>query len=329
MKSILINSIFFICLVSCSCENLSGLCGEKNNGSGISVASWNVQTFFDGEKDGNEYKEFLSSKNKWTKEEYLNRVKKLCEIIVLLDCDVVVLQEVEKNTLAYDISNNLSFQIDRRKAYNYSTFAKEKDDAIGNMILSRFPLGEMEVHQIKVEDEILGVQPDLRPMIEVPVYTSNDIEENQFFTLFICHWKSKSGGKEETEVWRNFQEELLADRILENGSGAFLACGDFNRDIEDFIFSEDEKVVLRGREENALVFSPWNKEEENGSYYFEGEWEKIDHFFLGENMDLLYFSVIKEGPHVTEDGLPFRYEIYSAEGYSDHLPIKCRIKTNF
>lgn len=330
MKSILINFVFFLCLVSCGCENLSGMTGHGNLENGITVASWNVQTFFDGEKDGNEYSDFLSSKNGWSKAKYLERVKKLCEIIVLLDCDVVVFQEVEKETLAYDITNNLSFQVDRRKAYNYSVFAKEEDDAIGNMVLSRFPLGEMEVHQIKVEDELLGKQPDLRPMMEIPVYISKNPEENQFFTLFLCHWKSKSGGKEESETWRNYQEELLADRILENGDGRFLACGDFNRDLEDFAFSEDEKMVFfRGRKDNVFVFSPWNKAENVGSYYYEGEWEKIDHFFSGENLEILSFAVENRGPHVSEEGMPYRYEIYSGLGYSDHLPIRCRIKLSF
>ena len=114
MKRLIISLVFLVCAV-CSfsgCEIISCILSEDPvSGKNVSVASWNVQTFFDSVTDGNEYAEFLSAKSKWSSEKYQKRVERLCEIISQLDADIVALEEVEKESLAYDIVNHLVLMI--------------------------------------------------------------------------------------------------------------------------------------------------------------------------------------------------------------------------
>lgn len=349
------NFLFTIFLVFLffSCDLDFFLQGEEpaKNGTRISVASWNVQTFFDAITDGNEYSEFIGSSSKWSEEKYKVRIVRLCEMIALLDCDIVVFEEVEKETLAYDIANNLDFQTDRDKAYSYSCFAKEENSSIGNMVLSRYPIEKVKVHQLAVQNFSADEQPEMRPILEVNVLEDATEEDssakeitNRIFTLLVCHWKSKSGGAEETEIWRNYQEELLADIISNIEDEKFLVCGDFNRELNEFLINDNEagedneeiaNLQLRGRSGVFPVYSPWieatNSEYYSGakgSYYYDNDWERIDHFFAGKDLSLIDFSAVDSGPHVTTEGIPFRYSVFSGEGYSDHLPIKCCISLN-
>lgn len=331
--------------ISCSCSNLQNDNREFYN-SNVTICSWNIQTFFDAVMDGNEYSEFLKSSS-WNEDKYLTRVKRLCEVIELLNSDILVFLEVEKESLAYDICNNLSYQTNLKKAYHYSCFLKDKDSSIGSLILSRVPLKNVKSHQCLVDIKDMGQQPSLRPILEVDIAVNNTgdndnqnvekDEELSVIKLFVCHWKSKTGGEEKTEIWRNYQENLLAQIINNCGTTRFVCCGDFNRNYADFTkisdknTTEEEKkvnqcnVVFRGRDFVVPVYSPWQNSNDLGTYHYENSWEKIDHFFVGTGLFVKNFFCLTVGPHVKEGGLPYRYEIYSGEGYSDHLPISCTI----
>ena len=50
----------------------------------------------------------------------------------------------------------------------------------------------------------------MRPIMEVNL----DVGGRNVI-LFVNHWKSKSGGEEESEIWRDWQETLLAGRLAE------------------------------------------------------------------------------------------------------------------
>jgi endonuclease/exonuclease/phosphatase family metal-dependent hydrolase len=151
------------------------------------------------------------------------------------------------------------------------------------------------------------------------------------------YWKSKSGGKEETELWRNYQQSLLQN-VVKNHSYNFVVCGDFNRDLKDFNI-ENEFLILNDDmnfpsnsylyiEENQIKLkSSWIdfSTEEEGSYFYQNEWEKIDHFFVSKDCVIKEFYTIKNGPNITEEGIPFRYNLWNGLGYSDHLPIVCTV----
>lgn len=326
--------VFF--LSSCSLENA--------NAQNLKIANWNVQCFFDATKDGTEYSEFKKSKN-WNRTIYESRLDKLCDSIRKINADIFVLEEIENHAVVVDISNRLQdISFSQRKKYNYAVFAKNPGDAIGIAVLSKLPILESTVHNIDIRN-LEEKQPSMRPILKVKVKTKNDA-----LTIFANHWKSKSGGAEKTEIWRNFQESNLQNLIKESMSQneKIIACGDFNRDISEF-FCEGGKVFFRKQDfsntnnvhgKNACgtktdfvkseicLVSPWflqsngNSELVNpGSYHYNDEFERIDHFFVSDNLNIVDFAPLL-GEWCSEEGIPYKFQIYSGKGYSDHLPIQ-------
>ncbi len=317
---------FVLFLSSCSLENA--------NAQNLKVVNWNVQCFFDATKDGTEYSEFKKSKN-WNRSAYEKRLDRLCDSIRKINADIFVLEEIENHAVIVDISNRLQdMSFTQRKKYNYAVFAKNPGDAIGIAVLSKLPILESSVHNIDIRSEN-EKQPSMRPILKVKIKTKNDA-----FTIFVNHWKSKSGGEEKTEIWRNFQEanlsRLFEESLLQNEK--IIACGDFNRDINEF-FCEGGKVFFRNddfEKSEICAVSPWfSNDAENvtengelvnpGSYYFNDEFERIDHFFVSKNVKIAEFAPLL-GEWSSDDGIPFRFQIYSGNGYSDHLPIQLIIE---
>lgn len=323
--------IFFSCA-----DSASGRVEEKLSAStkkvNLKVTNWNVKTFFDSVNDGNEYDEFLSSE-KWGKSAYEERIKRLCSVIKALDSDVFVMEEIENEGVLYDISNFLSGEWNSRKVYSYSAFAKDEASCIGCAVLSRFPLENMSLASLDIRTD--GQMPKMRPIIRLEV-----VRGKKSLTLLVNHWKSMSGGLEETEVWRNRQEALLSSIVttcLENGE-CLLAAGDFNRDIKNFFYDKKSGQILLRTFENAsmqdygvFVNSPWftsgGSLVKPGSYYFDGEWSRIDNFFYAGDCKLLSFLPETEGDWCAEeDFIPKDYKVFSGQGYSDHLPVSCVIE---
>ena len=196
----------------------------------LKIVAWNAETFFDAQTDGLEYSEFKKSSAGWGREAYIQRLDRLCEVIKALDADIVALEEIENAGIIYDISNRLAGNAwQKNKIYDYACFAREKGSSIGCAVLSRHLISGVKVHSLKIKTE-KDKQPAMRPVMEVEIFAGG-----RTLSLFVNHWKSMSGGEDETEIWRKWEESVLAHcfaKLDENASG--LACGDFNRNIEKF-----------------------------------------------------------------------------------------------
>ena len=320
--SLVLATVLASCMASADHESYSEKAQE------IKIACWNTQTFFDSVTEGTEYNEFIKNKS-WNEEAYRIRLERLASAIKNFDADVVVLEEIENESVMHDIANFLSGEWNSKKAYSYACFAKEKGGSIGVGVLSRLELASPTVHAMDIRGE--SEMPSMRPLLQVTV-----LKAGHELALFINHWKSMSGGKEETDIWREYQEELLARRMAGKISQNVpaIACGDFNRDLMDFSEGEERDTVYLNAgldEEGVSVKSLWYTQSgsliEPGSYYFEGEWSRIDHFFASEAVDVIDFNVQTDGPWCNESThVPERYMIYSGKGYSDHLPITCRVR---
>lgn len=316
----------FLILFFCSCGQMISCKSnpdKKEKSVNVKILNWNLQTFFDANFDGNEYSDFKSAKSGWSEQKYVQRLSRLEEAIKEIDADILVFEELEKEEQIYDISNRLSGTFNFAKIYSHGFFAKEENSSIGCAVLSRFPLGEATVHNIDVRSKNL-TQPSMRPIIKIEVYA-----KGKTLALFVNHWKSKSGGEKESRIWREKQENLLARLMSSCKTRAKIACGDFNMDISEFLHHEDgeNNIILRNKNKNAAVYSPWilpNGELlKPGSYFYKENWERIDHFFAGGNAKISDFSPETNGNWADSEGRPFRYKIWSGQGYSDHLPISC------
>lgn len=298
---------------------------QFNNANSITVTNWNLQTFFDGNNDGIEYSDFRKSKNLWNEDFYEERLDRLCKLIEEIDSDVFVMEEIENEKILYDISNKLSHNCwYRNKIYNYAAFGKENGNSIGLGVISKYPIENIKFHGLDVRTENEKA-PQMRALMEV-----NMSAGNKNICMYVNHWKSKSGGEEKSEKWRLWQENILA-REFSNAfdSDINFATGDFNKDYFDFTRNEHNDFLFNGigetKTKQVMLYSPWNDVTDEGSYFFRGKWEKIDHFFFAEKNRFSDFKVIKNDKILKSDGTPARYELYNHTGYSDHLPITCRI----
>lgn len=316
---------FTIVLISCSCGEIVSCNFSKEQEATIKIMNWNLQTFFDSDFSGTEYKDYSRPSSYWNEQKYQQRLSRLEQVIKKLDADILILEELENENQLYDISNRINSTFNFAAIYDYGFFAKAEGSAIGCGVLSRFPLSEASVHSLDIHSGN-EEQPSMRPIIQINATVSGKI-----LTIFVNHWKSKSGGAEISDKWRDRQEEILAELMLSCGNRAMIAAGDFNRDISEFNiqFSGKNNVVL-GKEHCFPVFSPWIKENgellPDGSYYFQGEWEKIDHFFCSDSVRISSFYAEADGDWADFEGKPVRYNLWTGQGFSDHLPVTCTVK---
>lgn len=320
--------LFFpLCFLILSCSVASFEKENSRNTEGFTLATWNVQTFFDSEFEGTEYSDFQNL-SKWSKDKYMSRLSRLCEVMSSINADVFVLEEIENVAVVQDIANQMTDGAwSKENGWSYACFSKISGSAIGCAVFSRLELKDMKIHttDIQVQNQR---QPSARPLIQVTLsLDGKDLE------LFVNHWKSKSGGEVKTEIWRDWQEMVLANRLKEMLAGksdaSYVLCGDFNRDIKDFV-KDGNKVLLRGSNSIVHVISPWlnssgNSAFDTGSYYYDGAWEKIDHIFSAGRITVSAFRPRTDGVWCSAGGVPNAYKLYSGEGYSDHLPLMCVI----
>lgn len=350
------------------CATIFGGCAVSEEGkrASLKIVNWNAQTFFDANNDGIEYSNFQKSK-KWGEAAYKARLKKLCDAIKALDGDVVILEEIENEGILYDISNALAGENwNPKKVYRYGCFSKKKNSSIGCAVISRYELCGFKIHSLDIRAENSRA-PSMRPLMEVDLLARKnkfaDEKNSRTLKIFVNHWKSKSGGEEESKIWRRWQEGLLAQKIsnaqIGNDSSAIICAGDFNQDISEFsFFAADENMISKisapnektdfceshfeaksfcnapniefatfGSQEKIFAYSPWLEfSGEEGSYFFRDEWERIDHFFACGQIALKEFSPQISGAWAYDDGRPKPFKIYSLNGYSDHLPIVCTVE---
>lgn len=304
----------------------------KKMSKGIKLVSWNVETFFDAATEGCEYEEFRGSDSAWNADRYRERLKRLTDYMKDENADIYCFMEIENEAVVLDISNQLQGSDAHGTRWKYAAFGKEPDTAIGCAVFSKLPLEQLTMHQIDYRASLPATAferretgtplepPVMRPLLEIRLNVAGTL------TLFVCHWKSKSGGEEESAVWRGCQEALLASRMekaLSAGS-AVLACGDCNRGLSEFLWSYQEGFVeLRGFSGNVTAASPWFSCPQQGSYYYQGEWNRLDHMFAAGSAEIQSFRADTGGDFVKADGTPYGYSVSTGKGWSDHLPLVC------
>ncbi|ADK82780.1 endonuclease/exonuclease/phosphatase family protein [Sediminispirochaeta smaragdinae] len=330
---------------------------ESRRDDRISLMSWNVQNVFDARDDGTEYPEFDPASG-WGLGDYRGRLASLSEVIRLAvpgGADVVMLMEIEHGGVLDDLANDYVQGL----GYDYWAASQGADSAVQLGILSRFPIRKARSRSIH-----LPSSPSLRPIFEVEL----EMEEGEPLFLFVCHWKSKSGGAEDTEPLRIASASLVRKRIQELEGRQVIVVGDLNEAWNEWdlvggayqtallpvsakrqsgelenggvLFDEAEGLWISGDREDAgadgcglPLYTPWPSCDCNGSYYYRGGWEGIDHMLFsaalvdGRGIDLDSFSVAAEAPWCDEDGIPVSYRMRDGYGYSDHLPIVATLRS--
>ncbi|MDR2537442.1 MAG: endonuclease/exonuclease/phosphatase family protein [Treponema sp.] len=318
----------------------------------LTIATWNVQTLFDGEESGYEYPDYSLAAG-WTSEKYQARLNGIADAIgrmVEKAPDIIALIEVENAKVLEDlITGPLA-----KQGYRHSFFGGNRNAALGIGIISRFPFEQTLIHSITSQGE---TSP--RPVLE-----ARFIIEDKPLVLFACHWKSKADGEEKTEPKRKDSARVILRRLREirqEGSGIpVIVMGDLNENHDEFfrlgessvsaLMPDDPKAselaehiqtdfliispqkppqatAFNNKDEALALYSPWWNELIGGSYNYKDTWETIDHFLLsaalfnGSGWDFDSCALINKEPFVRSNGKPYVYSAGTGNGLSDHLPL--------
>jgi endonuclease/exonuclease/phosphatase family metal-dependent hydrolase len=338
--------LFSLFLLGCETAGIA-----QTSSGRLTIATWNVQTLFDGEESGYEYQDYSVAAG-WTSEKYQVRLNRIADAIGRMTDkapDIIGLIEVENAKVLEDlITGPLA-----KQGYRHSFFGGNRNAALGIGIISRFPFEQTLIHSITNQRE---TSP--RPVLEVRL-----IIEDKPLVLFACHWKSKVDGSEKTESKRKDSARVILRRLREiqreEPEIPVIVMGDLNENHDEFfrlgesrisaLMPDDPKAsavagdtqtdflivsaqkppqaTAFSKDESLALYSPWWNELPDGSYNYKDTWETIDHFLLsgalfnGSGWDFDSCALINTEPFVRSNGKPYTYSASMDNGLSDHLPL--------
>jgi len=305
---------------------------------------YNVENLFDTKDNPNKEDDDFTPEGTlhWSSYRYW---KKLDNIgCVILDTGenrppaLVGLCEVENDSVLFDLTKRTSL---RHHRYEYIISDSEDKRGINVALLyQRDEIKILETNEYPIDFK--NITPIKTRNI---LHVSGKIVNGDILDIFICHFKSRSGGIKKTQPYRVQSAEFLkqkVDSVMTNRKNAnIIIMGDFNDYPDDT--SMYNSLGAKGIEEDFNKDNLYNlfynkiKDKNSGSYKYRGKWFYPDQFIINGNLlnargktrvrekeafvftaDYLLINGDKYG------GLkPFR--TYSGwkylEGYSDHLPI--------
>jgi endonuclease/exonuclease/phosphatase family metal-dependent hydrolase len=336
---------------------------EEGARHSITVMTWNVHNLFDGKDDGYEYAEFRQSSG-WSAEKFMGRINTLSAAIGTLNPmpDIIVLQEIE----SLEVLKTLALALP--SGYSWSHFANNHGAAVGLGIMSRFPITEeSRVHSITINGETTP-----RPVLEARIYAEggefvifachwkskiggDDATENvrRAAAKVILRrirelWESEPGlgvivagdlNENHDEFYRQKSSVLCA--LMPDDPYCAIFTNSLSADEDEAAdLQKDYLIISRNKPPEpvhfpqgaVVLFSPWLGSLENGSYYYGGNWETIDHFLVspqffddtGWEYDIT--EVANYPPFTNAGGMPVSYNARTGAGLSDHLPLIMSLK---
>ena len=200
----------------------------------FSVASYNVENFFNLEKDRSDYIEYIpNSKSNWSKKAFDLKLKNLTKVLKDLDSDIIALQEIESKELMKLLQKKLP-------NYKYHSFDKYKNSSVGVGFLSKFPIVSNDSINVKFSKKIY------RPILE----STFDIDGKEL-KIFNNHWPSKRV----PESYRIKYAKNLYDRVVSLPKDYdYILLGDFNSN-----YNEHETIFYEKRLNNTNAITGINQ----------------------------------------------------------------------
>ncbi|MCX4766833.1 endonuclease/exonuclease/phosphatase family protein [Streptomyces sp. NBC_01275] len=240
-----------------------------------------------------------------------------------LDAQIVALQEVENvDTLKHFRTQFLG----GNGTFPYVAGVDGNDPRLIDVaVLSKLPITHIRSYQHLRDPEEPTKQLFSRDCLEVDVRVSDATT----ITLFVQHFKSMMGGREQTHGKRARQAarvmEIVAERFGDRPADQpFVVLGDFNDYLDEATSIED--LVHWDQVENVVERLP---EDEQWTHYFarEDEYKQLDYLLPSTSLA----ARIQNPPAIFRKGTPLRATRYKGERYagigldrpkaSDHCPL--------
>ncbi|MGA2547610.1 MAG: endonuclease/exonuclease/phosphatase family protein [Rectinemataceae bacterium] len=336
-------AVCFLCLSASRCASPLPSSGSRC----VSIVAYNVKSLFDARDDGPEFPEFSVAKGRWDDARYKIRLANVAAAVLAAGPsggtpDILCLEEIENEKVLEALrAGPLS-----AARYRYAAIAPAEGGPFSNCVLSRLPILSAVCHAASTPAGRAG-----RDVLELEL----DAGGRRLF-LLSCHWKSKSGGAEETEEARREDAALVRGRVAARMAAdpgvELVVCGDFNESPDEFLrvnrryataLMPVEEASTKGPSPERLLvastlsptsslqneivlYSPW--EDSGGySYSFRGARERLDGFLLSPGLldaaglSFTSFAAANAPFLMDAEGAPLAWPGSGATGYSDHLPV--------
>lgn len=311
------NKLFFvITLLLIGCNGLS------QKGTGV-VAFYNVENLFDTINQPHNDEEFLpDGKNKWTSQRYLDKLRKLNQVIDSMGNVVLLgLCEIENEQVVKDLNDASS----SRKKFGIVHY--ESTDARGidvGMIYnpSLLTLKQSGFIRFEINNSETSNTRDI-------VWAKFVYKKDTLFAM-VNHWPSRRGGETESEPNRLKAAEKAAAFIDSVKTASPTSKIVFMGDLNDYPTNKSAKMIA----ERLTPMISKSSGKFGGTYNYKNEWDVLDHIMISSNAYEGKLRFVEQSGHImSNDFLIEEYKgnlvpkrNYAGEkyldGYSDHLPVK-------
>lgn len=278
----------------------------------------------------------------WTRSRYWDKLDAVAKVITAADEDqapaLVGICEVENDTVMRDLTARSAL---RGAGYRYVMTDSPDRRGIDVALLYRrsyFRLIGYESIRINLRPYGGGATRDI-------LHVTGMLENHDTIDVYVCHWPSRYNGTERTEPLRTAAARSVrasVDSIFNVRRKPYIIImGDLNEGPDDpavreALSARPFKAGADARDSELVTVTDYL---EDGSYKYEGEWDKYDQFILSGSFtnglgctELLGVEYMNLGFLLTDDDnyggvKPLR--TYNGRryqgGYSDHLPVKIRL----
>ena len=309
----------------------------------FTVMSYNVENLFDTlDTAGKDDVEFTpGGKKNWTSERYHTKLKHLSEVIAAVNPengqfpDIVGIIEAENIAVLKDLAAQEAIS-----AAGYECILEEGTDNRGidcGLMYNPKTFKYLSHRSIRVK-----LRPSGQTTRDI-LYVKGMVDKETLH-IFVNHWPSRVGGKQQTENKRtqcaDRLKEITDSLIKAEPQCNILIMGDLNDEPTD----ESVYEILQAKETsqysrlNNIMYALQNKNKGkfgSGTYYYKGEYSMLDNlivsnplltrtsgFRLYENTGYIFapdFISFKESNGDIAPSRSYSGKYYG--GYSDHYPV--------
>lgn len=316
----------------------------------IRVVSYNVENLFDT-KDNPEKEddEFLpDGLMKWNSYKYWTKLKNITRVLTAIgemeSPALVGLVEVENDSVLFDLTKRSPLRTQK-----YEFLCTNSPDTRGVNIGLLYQRDKFKVLD-KMEYPV--IRKNARPTRNI-LHVSGRVISGDTLDVFVCHFPSRRGGQIASEPYRIKAAQTLKAKtdslFAVRHQANILIMGDFNdhpddKSLSSALMAVSPKDASPTRKELVNLFLEKVREQNYGTYKFQGQWELIDQFIVSANLlsSDSPISLVKDSPRIfcpdflqqkdeTYGGVK-PYRTYSGPnyigGFSDHFPIILDLQVN-
>lgn len=289
----------------------------------IMVMAWNVENLFDTHDDPLTDDDDYTPRGKmqWDAPTLAKKLANITEVIRRvnnnLGPDILGLAEVENIALLKRLAQHPNLA---SLGYRYH-YLKDAEDPRGIDVgmLSRYP-AKVFWHKVYYGSRyILEAHFTIR---------------SQLLYVIMNHWRSRIGGRKESEHYRIDAAQKCLDIVTniasKNPQADIIVMGDFNDNPTDVSLRQNlHAVPYSGKLENGLLYNITRTvQPPRGivmpNYYDQiilsrGMWQRAGFSYIPKSFQIIAYPFM-----LTREGLPRSFSLLDRSGYSDHFPVVAR-----